>query len=511
MTISTLNLREDVPPKIVKSANLQNTINDLFDVFSAWEQKNAELVNRFFDQEYFKWGESLINKLRETNPNIDFDYIKDEWINLALLLDKSISWNFNQHLNRISDSLKTAFIQEIYTKIHSSIWAADPYTDFSAKCNVMRFLTWTSPNVLIYFEHVVKYLEWKENEEKWKKVIEILKDMNITNDDLNNRLPAGTEIPAWVSLWDPRIPWSTRDAFDALLSFEIWEEADRTINIVNDISKVLESLFTNSLPAINTVVWENEDLKFDESKLWDEYKNRLQEIRNNNDLNDKEKNNRINDLKREYYLDYLKKKNSSIGNTLQELYNNNFDYSKLNTHVLNEYLDNITEMRLKSLFISDAKDALKLDFWNLESFSRFYRDLAKCDVHTIQLDESRWISIPVEKKVIEWDNNWLKDIDNFWKTAKSYDILPITYTFKKSDIDNLPLNVEDRTKLLIFLSRFKSDENNYIIDGWDIWKLIYLFFAINSRTPITNLDPDKQKEVANFFSNKSKDDKKEDE
>jgi hypothetical protein len=48
---------------------------------------NAELVNRFFDQTYFRGEESLINKLVEVSPHVEFNDIKDEGINLALLLD----------------------------------------------------------------------------------------------------------------------------------------------------------------------------------------------------------------------------------------------------------------------------------------------------------------------------------------------------------------------------------------------------------------------------------------
>ena len=35
---------------------------------------------------------------------------------------------------------------------------------------------------------------------------------------------------------------------------------------------------------------------------------------------------------------------------------------------------------------------------------------------------------------------------------------------KKTDIDALPLDMEDRIKLLNFLSRYKTDEENYIIE-----------------------------------------------
>jgi hypothetical protein len=49
------NLSNEVPSNIVQWASLEKTVNDLFDTFEAGEQKNAELINRFFDQTYFRW------------------------------------------------------------------------------------------------------------------------------------------------------------------------------------------------------------------------------------------------------------------------------------------------------------------------------------------------------------------------------------------------------------------------------------------------------------------------
>jgi hypothetical protein len=49
-------------------------------------------------------------------------------------------------------------------------------------------------------------------------------------------------------------------------------------------------------------------------------------------------------------LKYLKKKNKKIGDAIEELYNNNFDYSKLSQPVLEGYLDGVADIRLKMLF-----------------------------------------------------------------------------------------------------------------------------------------------------------------
>ena len=489
-----MNLREEVPVNIVKWARLERTMNDLFNTFEAWEQRNAELVNSFFDQPYFRWEESLIDKLIQVEPSIKFEDIKDEWINLALLTDTNWMWEFNDCMNKISNNeLKNAFMNEVFDKVQNEIWTWAPYTEFATECAV----PWDS-NVLSYIQTVINYLNWKEWATHWKKAIEILKKIDIKNEDLNSRLTTN-KIPTWVALSSASVPRNTRNDFDKLLSFEIGKEADRTINISQDISKKLEGLFTNSLPAINTIVWENNELKFDESKLWGEYTWAFEALNNDANLSEEEKVNAINDLKWEYYLRYLKRKNKKIGDTLQQLYDNNFDYSKIEPAVLENYLDYVADMRLRKLFDSRMSETLKLNFGNLNQFSTFYKWLAKKSVNTIPLDPSRWISLPVEKTIVSWEHSRLKDINEFWENAKSYDALPITYNIKKSDINTLPIDLEDKTKLLNFLSRFKADEEKYIIEWEDIWVLIYLFFVVNTPFPITHFNLDKQKEIENLF------------
>lgn len=490
-----MNLREEVPVNIVKWARLERTINDLFNNFEAWEQKNAELVNKFFDQPYFRWEESLINKLIQIEPSIKFDDIKDEWINLALLTDTNWMWEFNDCMNKISnDEIKRAFIQEIFDKVQNEIWTWAPYTDFPTECPIPG-----DTNILWYLQTITTYLSWKEWATHWKKSIEILKKIDIKNENINGRLTTN-QIPTWVALSSSSIPTGTKNDFDKLLSFEIGKEADRTIDIAQDISNKLDSLFTNSIPAINTVIWENNELKFDESKLWTEYTWALETINNDTNLSDEERANAINDLKREYYLRYLKSKNQKIWNALEELYHNDFDYSKLDSAVLDDYLDKVTDMRLRMLFDNGMSENLKLNFGNLNQFSAFYKWLAKKSINTIQLDPSRWITLPVEKTIVEWPHPRLKkDINQFWENAKSYDALPITYKIKKSDINNLPIDLEDKTKLLNFLSRFKNDEESYTIEWENIWVLIYLFFIINTPFPITKFNLDKQKDIENLF------------
>ena len=512
MNIVSKNLSKEVPSNIVKWARLEKTVNDLFDTFEAGEQRNAELINRFFDQPIFYWEESLIDKVTAINPDIKFDDIKDEWINLAALIYDRWMWDFNNCMNKIgSIHIKRAFVNEIYDKVKAKIWVAAPYNDFNTKCAIPL-----NANVVEYFQKIVNYLESKE----WaggsaKKAIEILKEINITNEDLNNRLPAGTKIPTWVNLTDPAIPASTKQGFDTLLSFEIWKEADRTISIAKNFSKNYEWLLTNSIPAINTIVWENDEYKYDEetiSKKYPDYQTRKQAITDDTNLSEVEKATQIKALKREFYLQYLKTKNEKIWNALEQLYNNDFDYSKVDPSVLKDYFDKVVDIRLKMLYDNWMNHFLNLSWGtDFDEFRAFYKELTDISNPVLNLRLSNvnipwsmppiaWDNfLPIHRKIKDWPNNWLKDIDEFWKNVeKSYDAFPMEFTINKADIESMNITIEDKTKLLNFLARF-DQWDKYEIKWENIWNLIFLFFVINSKIPITNFDLEDQKKIEELF------------
>jgi hypothetical protein len=49
-------------------------------------------------------------------------------------------------------------------------------------------------------------------------------------------------------------------------------------------------------------------------------------------------------------------------------------------------------------------------------------------------------------------------LEQYGNKDLSYDYLPINLEIKKSDIDTLPIDMEDKTNLLNFLSIFKDKE-----------------------------------------------------
>ncbi len=513
MTVVSMNLSKEVPTKIVQWASLENIVKDLVDTSETGEQKNAELIEWFFDQPIFYWEESLINKLTEVEPNLKFDDIQKEQINLATLIYDRWMRDFNNCINKIrSIHIKRAFINEIYNKVRAKIWApATPYNDFDTKCAIPL-----NANVVEYFQKIVNYLESKE----WaggsaKKAIEILKKINIKNEDLNNGLPAGTKIPAWVNLTDPSIPADTKQDFDTLLSFEIGKEADRTISIAKNFSKTYEWLLTNSIPAINTIVWENDEYKYDEdviSKKYPDYQTRKQTINDDTKLSDVEKASQIKALKREFYLQYLKTKNSKIWNALEQIYNNDFDYSKVDPAVLKDYFDKVADIRLKMLYDSWMNHFLNLSRGtDFDEFKTFYKELTDISNPILNLRLSNvnipWSTplvawdnfLPIHRKIKEWPNNWLKDINEFWKNAeKSYDAFPMEFTINKADIESMNITIEDKIKLLNFLARF-DQWDRYEIKWENIWNLIFLFFVINNKNPITEFDLENQKKIEELF------------
>ena len=131
-----MKLAENVPEHLFRNAKLQTIVNQLFENFAEWKEKNAELVNEFFSQQFFRWGESFIDECAKIDKNIDFDYIKNEGITLTLLLNNKQLINFQSCLDKTNWNIEKAFKQEIFDKIKSKIWSWEPYDDFDSKCAI---------------------------------------------------------------------------------------------------------------------------------------------------------------------------------------------------------------------------------------------------------------------------------------------------------------------------------------------------------------------------------------
>ena len=464
---------------------------DLQDVFNEWEKRSAELKISA-DQ---CWEEDLINRLTTIDPNLKFKNIEWRWINLSLLLDNSWRWSFKTCLSKIpSDEIKKAIMQEIFHKVQNEIWTDEPYDDFEEVC----FIPWDL-NVLWYFLNIVSYLDNKENPDqedvpKGKKTIDIISKITISNWDLNWRLSNPITPETTLS----QMPEDIKNSFDALLSFEIWKEAQRAKNITENRLEQFSLLFTNGFPAINTIIWEDDNYRYDERKLleeYPEYQTKLQEIEEKYkdeewDTDEQKEEKRlkmlkeIRDLKWIYYLKYLETKNKKLADALRQLYNNGFDYSELDDDVLKWYLDVVVNKRLNK-FKDWIKSLIDENFDNFDEFSEFYKDLADPSSTTIHLSNvsMTWfrtedsVEIPITKSIIKRKgplekNMWLRDIDSFWWNPVSYDALPFRYEIKKDDIDKLDVTNDDKKKLKGFFTRFKDENDKYVIEWEDVWLLI---------------------------------------
>lgn len=499
-------------------ASRHETTN-LQDVLNEWEKRNAEL--KISSDQY--WEEDLINQLTTKNPDLKFGNIGWIWINLSLLLDNSWRWSFKHCLDKIpSDEIKKALMQEIFHKVQNEIWTDKPYDDFEEICSI----PW-DVDVLWYFLNIISYLDRKENPDqedapKGKKTMDIISKILISNSDVNWRL--STPIAPETKLSE--MPEDIKNSFDALLSFEFWKGITKAKDITENRMEQFSLLFTTGFPAINTIIWEDEDYRYDEQKLlekYPEYETKLGEIQEKYKYeewdNKKQKEEKglkmlkeIRELKWEYYLQYLKEKNEKLASTLRELYENDFDYSELSDDALKWYLDIVVNKRLNK-FKDWIKNIIDENFDNFDEFSKFYKDLADPSSTTIHLNSgfTPWshtkdsVELPITKSIIKRKNMWLKDIDSFWWNPLSYDALPFRYEIKKDDIDKLDMTNDDKNKLKGYLTRFKDENDKFVIEGEDVWWLILLFFVINNKSPIKEVNSETQEEVEDLLTKKDSD------
>ena len=489
-------LQREIPADVAKWAKLDKDVNSLlFKNFEEWERRNAELINKIVNSKYFTCEENLLDALVAEDPNITFDDIKNEWINLGVIRKDDQMLNLKICMDKTPDSFKIAFSHEIHDKILNALWTDQPYDDFEDKNPIPN--SW---DCMSYLQNIIYYLDYKSGEKWGKNTFDILKSIVITNDDLNHRLWATEQIPSNIHLSDPTINNGIKSAFNRLLSFEIWKEVDRMVDSAKNIAEQFSSFFSNILPAAGTLISESPKYKYDEKKFLKKHKEDLDAIDSNDKISSEEKEKQKIELRWAYYIEDLKKKNKTLWELLEELHKNNFDYSKIDPLKLKSYLSKVADLRLQAICDSDIAEAMKIDCININDFSNYFKELLDLDATSINLDSHRnWLKLPVKKTIIKWEHSWLNDLEIYIWWVNNCDVLPICYEIKKADIDNLQIGIEDKVRLINFLSKAEDSGDSYIFKWENVGNLIYLFYIINSASPITALDPEKQTEVEKLF------------
>ena len=497
-----------------------------------WENLkfDAKALKNSINQLIFS-GESIIDKLETVHHNIEFSEIKDEYINLEDLYNNNYIWTFKDY---IKDSVD--WISSIAQCIHDEVQTylvrlgVPQYNDFDTppdNKNAVPTPT-TAEKLACYLDSIASYLtEKKKGTNTLPSAEEIFSNINITNENINSHLI--TPFPTPTTYLNTATD-ETKQLFDKILAFEINDRASDFIRKSTVVNEQIQSLFSNTIPAINTLL-SSSKYKYEEANFWDKFQEKDEKIKHDAHLSANEKEKYINQLRWAYYINDIKKKNSKLGNFLSKLYTvdltiatdpnkyystapitNVFDYSLVDHNSLRDFLEEMADISLNNLFIwetdskSPAAEALKLSLKNIDEFKTFYKELADDQITSIQLiAPTFWatptpgLSINVKKTIKSWANPWLENLQQYsWKDLP-WDSFPITYEIKKSDIEALSLKTEDKVNLLNFLSWVDHDNEKYTFQWDNIWKLIYLFFLFNSTVPINTLDDKAQKDVQKVF------------
>jgi len=478
-------------------------------------QAKPKFIRDFFDEPYFRWDESLIDKLLETNSDLEVDSLLEESIDLGKIYDNNLElWNFAERLKWCNSDFIHSLAQNIYKKVEESLkfstwWGApnilpDCYKDSGWNFSLKPVPASVSATQCVwYIQDIIDYLTDKEGKTHAKKASEVFWNLTISNDDINNEL--SSKVASWTYVRN--LSDDIKKSFDVLLKYEIWRNVDAFIDYSEKATKQVANLFSNALPGINTLITKSW-YKYDEAAFQACEKDNIKAIMDDKNATAREKENQMAVLRRIYYIADIKSKNLTLWNTLEKLYENDFDYSELEDAELQAYLNEITKINLDSMIKNDfLRSAFHINFGDdLDDFEDFYRKLGDITEDEITLDKSLGITLPVEKRIIPWKHSRLNNLrDAFGDNPKPWDSLPIEYKIKKEEIEKLKIWVEDMTNLLGFLSQVQSveNENEYIFEWENVGKLIFLFFLINSKHPLSEISPEQQKKVDEIFWKKN--------
>lgn len=471
-------------------------------------QAQPDFIRIFFDQNFSKWSESLIDKLTDARDTLIVWDILQESLDLWNIYDNSEKLRLlNERLGVCDWAIISALITIVHSKVKDALGWTTPlacYTDFDISCPPPT--TITSSNFVWHIQNIVDYLAEREGKPHAKKVSDVLSSLSITNKEINDTLTT-IKLLDWDKLKDIPNTNNIKKSFDSLLKFEIWQNVDRFLNASETATNQIANLFSNALPGINTIL-AHSDYKYDEEQFQILKSDEISHIRNNNSLSDYEKEKKMDDLRREFYIEYIITKKHKLWEVLKKLHDNNFDYNLLDKDIeLKEYLEFVTDTHINNLIKNDfLRKAFHINFGDdFNEFQNFYKDLWDVTKNELNFSTIPWITLTVDKEIIPWPHPNLNNLKEYsGNEPLPWDTLPIKYTIKKSDIEALSIWVEDMTNLLNFLSQVKSDsdEDTYTFEWADVGKLIYLFFVLNAKHPLLNMDMTKQKQIEDIFGKK---------
>ncbi len=425
------------------------------------ENKNKDefqILKEFLDDYRIDWDKWLLEELSK-QWNISFDMIKDDGFDIGQIIgdDRNTSastlhnlLNSNQMWELGKDIEKVVIdklLEEIKSKIPSALKSS-----FEQETNNTKTLWDLKRNIWNFIEY---WNGWKAINQNLEEEI---KSIMISNQNIVSGLSQDGKIWANDIAWNYK-NWNVnhKKKFDKIITQEYLDGIKKSANYMEKNLNMLKDTFTSFVP---NMWWIIDKYPRNKNEIDPEI---LQKIDDAQESWDKETSDKLSFYA---YIELVQNKNKNLWDMLSKLFQNKFDFCKLDKKEQNELVKEMIDGRLEELKKAWIEWLLEV---NQTDFDKFVKDIFDLNQNEITIPSAWWdIKLWVSKKMIWGENPSLVDLSNRYDPK-----LPIELDIKILDENK---DIINNTALkYLFASEISDDGESIRLDWNNIGKLILLY------------------------------------
>lgn len=443
-----------------------------------------QVLKDFLEYYSIDGNNSLLEELSKT-WTISFDMIKDDGFTIDEIIweDKDTSGGTlhnilnSSQLWKIGKDIEKIVIEEFVKKTREKIpsWLQ---ANFDNELRNISTLNDFKSKMWDFFEFGENGNDRKIDENIKNEIIKV----KITNKDIIEALVAYWSLQANDIVGDYK-NWNTehKKVFDKIITQEYLWWLKNSANYLEKNFNMMKDTFVNFIPNMS---WILDKYPYEIDKVDKEL---LQKIDDAQESWNKEESDR---LSFQAYISLVKNKNAGLWNILSQLFQEKFDFSKLEKKEQNELVKEMLNGKLEELKKSWIAWLLEVDQSDLDKFVRDIFDLNK---NEIIIPCAGWnIALGVNKQFVPWEHPHFSDFSNLSDTK-----LPLSFDIKilgenKDIINNSALKK-------VFASEISQDWNSIQLDAWNIGKLLLMYSLWTWSFDKKEMNPEKINKLKNII------------
>ena len=481
-----------------QSVNNQ-VVSGLLDIFETLKNKpeniwknQFDLLKEFLSLYSVEGNHGLLKELNK-KATINFDMVQDDGFDVVQIIweDKDISGTaVHNILNgssmwQIWKDIEKTIIKETIKKIKAKL-SADLGEKFDEEIKNPSSLNALKTQIWNFFDYVEIADEVKDE----------IKKIKITNKDVVDSLVIAGKLNEKDIAWDyANRNISYRRSFDKMITQQYLGGMKESIDRSEKDIDMIKDTFSSFVPNMS---WLFEKYPYNKKEIENKYSGLEKRLNLAKKIKTLEKRvvhgenvkDQFDEACFEAYVWVVQDKDQKLWDILSKLFQNKFDFSKLDKNEQKELLDQTLSWRIEELKKRGTVEMLEI---NQNNFDKFVKDVFDLEKSELVIPSANWdIKLEINKSFKWWENLDLADINNF-----SENKIPLNFEIKIL-WENKDL-INDTALKKVFAKEISEDWKFINLDWDSVGKLLLMYTLAQRSFDKIDMNAEKIDKLKNTF------------